>query len=84
MEGATQEVNLYRGFAGGDSQACGLKRKDAMDCSRWRKQIGDDWPGQVQVSEYFFCYRLTRVVQTKDHKMVVVVVVVEERLRPTE
>ena len=25
-----------------DSQACKLKREDAMDCSTWRKQIKDD------------------------------------------
>jgi len=25
-----------------DCQACKLNRKDAMDCSRWRKQIKDD------------------------------------------
>ena len=23
-----------------DCKACGLNREDAMDCSRWRKQIG--------------------------------------------
>jgi len=25
-----------------DCQACGLNREDAMDCSRWMKQIKDD------------------------------------------
>jgi len=25
---------------GKDCKACGLNREDAMDCSRWRRQIG--------------------------------------------
>jgi len=37
-----------------DCKACGLNREDAMDCSRWRKQIGifddHDWCKWVNVS----------------------------------
>jgi len=53
-----------------DCQVRGLNREDAMDCSRWRKQISDDWwPRYVWVGECFFRYRLTRVVPDKIHRM---------------
>ena len=47
-----------------DCKAHGLNREDAMDPSRWRKQIGmiDD------LDECFFWYRLTRVVPDKFHR----------------
>jgi len=33
----------WREIVENDHQACKLSREDAMDCSRWRKQIRDDW-----------------------------------------
>jgi len=32
--------NTWREIVKKDCRACGLNREDAMDCSRWRKQIG--------------------------------------------
>jgi len=49
-----------------DFRACKLNREDAMDHSRRRKQIEDDWwSGQVWVGKCFFWYRLTWVVPEK-------------------
>jgi len=49
-----------------DCQACKLKKKDAVDCSRWRKFIKDVWwSGWVWVGECFFWYRPIRVVPDK-------------------
>jgi len=55
-----------------DCQARGLNREDAMDRSRWMKQIRDDWwPRKVWVGECFFWYwRLTQVVPDKIHTAV--------------
>ena len=53
-----------------DCRARGLNREDAMDRSRWRKQIGmiddhDECEWVTTVGECFFWYRLTRVVPDK-------------------
>jgi len=49
-----------------DCQVRGLNREDAMDCSRWMKQLRDNWwPRYVLVGECFFWYQLTRVVPDK-------------------
>jgi len=45
MEGATprgRPKKTWTDFVQKDCQACKLNREDAMDCSRWRKQIKDD------------------------------------------
>ena len=48
-----------------------LNREDAMDHSRWRKQIRDDWwSWYVWVGECFFWYRLTQVVSDKSQRAV--------------
>ena len=46
MEGASQEADQRKHgdrLWKKDCQARGLKREDAMDHSRWMKQIKDDW-----------------------------------------
>ena len=49
-----------------DCQARKLNTEDAVDPSRWRKLIRDDWwSGEMWVGECFFWYRLTRVVPDK-------------------
>jgi len=54
-----------------DCQAHKLNSKDAMDHSRWRKQIIDDWwLGSVWVDECFIWYRLTQLVPDKIQRAV--------------
>ena len=49
-----------------DCKVRGLNREDAMDRSRWRKQIGiiDDHD-ECEIGECFFWYWLTRVFPNK-------------------
>jgi len=55
-----------------DCKVRGLNREDAMDRSRWKKQIGifDDHDGCEWVNVFFFWYRLTRVVPDKIQRAV--------------
>ena len=49
-----------------DSQAHKLNKEDAVDRSRWRRLIKDDWrPRWVWVGKCFFWYRPTRIVPDK-------------------
>jgi len=64
-------ICIWREIVEKDCHARGLNREDAMDRSRWMKQIRDDWwPRWVWVGECFFWYWLTRVVPDKIHRAV--------------
>jgi len=59
-----------------DCQAHKLNREVAMDCSRWRMPIKDDWwSGKMWMGECFFWYRLTQLILNKGCKTIVAVVV---------
>jgi len=66
VEGArprSRPKKTWREIMEKDCNARKLNREDAVARNRWRKQIrNDSWPQQVWVGQYFFWYRLTRVV----------------------
>jgi len=66
----THKHNHFTALLEKDCQACKLNKEDAMDHSRWRKQIEIFDTHDRYVGECFFWYWLTRVVPVKVQRAV--------------